>query len=312
MPRLEELKALCQVIEQKSFSRAARLLGLSQPAVSLQVKSLEAEFGAELLHRDGFEITPTESGQIVYQFACQVIDLYERSKQRLGELNGQAGGKLRVGASTGPGEYLLPLLLGQFKQRQPRVEIALRVGDSSEIVDYILQHRLELGFVGHTRRDRHLYFEPFLHDRLVLVVYPAHPWASQGQISYQELLRAPLILQQHGSGAVAALQQALEQHSIDYEQLNVVMEVGLQESTKAAVRAGFGATIISRLGVLEELKRGDLVEVSIEGLEMGRDFYIVYRRTSALTNLARTFLEFARGAVDVMPQAESAIESRRA
>ena len=302
MPRLEELTALCRVVEQKSFSRAAGLLGLSQPAVSLQVKSLEAEYGVELLHRGGFEIAPTESGRVVYEFACQIIDLYERSKHQIRELNGKTGGKLRVGASTGPGEYLLPLLLGQFKTSYPQSDIALRVGDSNEIIDHIIQHKLELGFVGNSRRDRHLRFESFLHDQLVLVVYPEHPWSLRTRISYQELLQAPLILQQHGSGAVAVLHRALDEYDIAFDQLNIVMEVGLQESTKAAVRAGFGVTIISRLGVLEELKRGDLVEVPIEELEMGRDFFIVYRRTSPLTNLARTFLEFARGAIGGMIQ----------
>jgi len=293
MPRLEELKTLCQVIEQKSFSRAAEILDLTQPAVSLQIKSLEEEYDAKLLHREGFEILPTENGAVVYNFACQIIDLYTRSQEAVRTSLAETRGRLTIGASTGPGEYLLPLLLGRFKAANPDVTISLRVGDSNEIIEHILQQRLEVGFVGTTRRDRHLTFEPFLHDELILVVYPEHPWAQRKRITYEELLEAPLVLQQQGSGARATLQEALRRYGITLQQLHPVMEVGLQESTKAAVRSGFGVTIISRLGATDELRRGILIEVPIEEVKMAHDFYAVYLRTLPLPNLAKTFLDFA-------------------
>lgn len=298
MPRLAELSTLCKVIEQKSFSRAAELLGLSQPAISLQVKSLEGEYGVKLLHRDGFEIVPTESGQAVYEIASQIVHLYERSKQRICELNGQASGTLLVGASTGPGEYLIPVLLSQFKERHPSIDASLRIGDSSNIIEEVLRHDLELGFVGTARRDRHLCFEPFVEDQLVLVVQPAHPWADRSSVSCEELFQVPLVLQQSGSGATTALFDALDRYGISIRQLNIVMHLGLQESTKAAVRSGLAATIISRLGVTEELTRKALVEVPITGLDLKREFYIVYRRTSPLSNVAKSFLDFAGGAAD--------------
>jgi DNA-binding transcriptional LysR family regulator len=293
MPRLEELVAFCKVVEHKSFSRAAELLGLSQPAVSLQVKSLEAEYGVQLLHRDGFETVPTESGSAVYDTACQIVHLYDRSKQRVRELSDKLDGKLLIGASTGPGEYLLPVLLGQFKAQHPEVDASLRVGDSDEIIDHVVRYRLELGFVGTSRRDRQLCFDSFIQDQLVLIAHPDHPWAVRSSVSYEELAEAPVILQQHGSGATAALYDALGKYDIGASHLKVVMELGLQESTKAAVRPGLGVTIISRLGVIEDLGRGVLVEVPIEGMELKRDFYVVYRRTSPLTNLARAFLAYA-------------------
>jgi DNA-binding transcriptional LysR family regulator len=298
MPRLEELVTLCRVIEQKSFSRAAQLLDLSQPAVSLQIKALEAEYGTKLLHRDGFETVPTETGRAVYDIACQIVHLYERSKQRVRELSDELDGKLLVGASTGPGEYLLPVLLGQFKAQHPQIDASLRVGDSEEIIDHVLRYRLELGFVGTSRRDRHLCFDTFIPDQLVLVVHPDHPWAARSSVSCEELLETAVILQQHGSGATAALYEALAEYNISASDLNAVMELGLQESTKAAVRSGMGVTIISRLGVVEELGRGVLVEVPIQDIALKRSLYVVYRRTSPLTNLARTFVDYARQAAE--------------
>lgn len=294
MARIEEFIALCQVVERKSFSRAAESLGFSQPAVSLQIKSLEDEYEVKLLHRDGFEIQPTEVGRIVYESAHQIVDLFERSKQQARELSGHVGGRLVIGASTGPGEYLLPLLLGQFKTCHPQVDVVLHIGDSSATIDSVLQHRCELGFVGIARQDRHLRFKPFLQDSLVLVVSPEHPWAWSTVVSYEQLLQAPLILQQYGSGATSVLRDALDEYGISFKDLNIVAEIGLQESVKTAVRAGMGCTIISRLGVIEELTRGVLVEVSIEDVKLNRDLYTVYRRTSPLSNLARTFLDFTR------------------
>ena len=128
---------------------------------------------------------------------------------------------------------------------------------------------------------------------LVLVANPAHPWAKRSSISYQELLQAPLILQQQGSGATAVLQDALREHGVNLSRLNIVMELGLQESAKAAVRAGFGLTIISLLGVREDLETGRLVRISIEDFELKRAIYVCYNRSNPLSILAQTFLDFA-------------------
>jgi len=294
MARLEEFEALCRVVEQKSFSRAAESLAISQPAVSLQIKSLEEEYGVKLLHRDGFEVQPTEVGRAIYDYARQIVDLYAQSRQMARELNGRVRGKLTIGASTVPGGYLLPLLLGNFKARYPQVDISLCIGDSSETIDNVLRYRFELGFVGATRRDSHLNFDPFMQDCLVLVVPPEQPWAGREAVSYEELLEAPLILQQYGSGATMVIREALEENGIAFENLNIVAEIGLQESVKTAVRAGLGVTIISRMVVVEELARGLLVEVPVKGLEWNRNLYAVYRRMTPLSNLARTFLDFVR------------------
>ena len=296
MSRMDELTTLCRVIEAKSFSRAAETLGLTQPAVSMQIKALEEAYGAELLHRSGFEILPTEVGRLVYEYACQILRLYEESQQQVQSLSGRLAGSLWIGASSGPGEGLLPVLLGKFKQEHPAIRVGLRVGDSREILEAVFSRQLELGFVGRLRRDRHLTFEPFLNDQLVLVAPASHPWAKVRTIPYEELLTAPLILQQQGSGATSVLQDALREQGLSLRELNVVMELGLQESAKAAVQAGFGVTLISRLGVREELETGKLVEIDVEGFALRRQIYVCYNRSTPLSSLAQTFLDFANQA----------------
>lgn len=293
MPRLDELVAFCKVIEQRSFSHAARIIGVSQPAVSLQMKELEAEYGVQLLYRKGVEILPTEYGQVVYIHAQQIIHIYEESHQKIQLMNGKLSGRLQIGASTGPGESFVPLLLTRFKELYPDVQVGLRVGDSHEIVEGVFNHSLEMGFVGSVRRDRYLGFEPYMDDTLVLVTYPDHPWAKREFISYEEILKEPLILQQQGSGAWGVLKDALADHGIDVATLNVAMELGLQESTKVAVKGGYGVTIISELGVKKELEMGELVQIKVAGLELKRKIYITYNKSLPRSRLAQTFIDYS-------------------
>ncbi|MBN1122368.1 MAG: LysR family transcriptional regulator [Anaerolineae bacterium] len=293
MPRLDELVTFCKVVEMRSFSRAADFLGLTQPAISLQIKELEKEYGVELLHRSGYETLPTEHGKTVYEAACQIINLYERSREQVRSAGQSLTGELMVGGSSGPGEFVLPLLLSKFKKRYQEVDISLIVGSSVDIIDQVLSQRIELGLVGMSRRDRHLQFETFVKDELVLIAPAEDEWRDHAPITIDEFLQLPIVLQQQGSGATALLQSALREHDISLNNLNIIAYLGLQESTKTAVRVGGGLTIISRLGVLEELKHGNFVEVPIEHLKMYRDIYFVYRRTLPLTNLVSTFIDFA-------------------
>jgi DNA-binding transcriptional LysR family regulator len=297
MPRLRAFVTFCTVVELRSFTRAAESLGVTQPAVSQQIKRLEDEYGASLVHREGFDVVPTDEGRIVYKYASQIVHLYERSRQHLLETANQLSGTLRVGASTGLGEVVLPTTLARFKADHPDVHVLMQVGDSSEILERILQGQIDIGFVGIKRRDRHLRFEPFVQDRLILVVSPDHEIASRKSLRLKQFLEVPLVLQQPGSGATLALREALQVQGVRLDQLNVIMEVGLQESTKTAVRSGVGGTVISRLGAIEELRAGTLVEVAVEDVELHHDFFVVSRRSLPLSRLSRAFLAAAQGAL---------------
>jgi DNA-binding transcriptional LysR family regulator len=294
MARIDELQAYCLVVEEKSFSRAAARLRLSQPAVSMQIKNLENEYNEKLLHREGKEILPTESGKLVYEYATQIIDLDRKSKQVVKEVRENNAGKLSIAASSGPGERLLPKILGKFKDRYGDSEISLRVGDSEEIIDEVLKFRFEMGFVGTSRRDSQLQFDPFIKDELVLAVYPDHPWAKDKQVELHQVKKEPLVLQQFGSGATTILAESLTNYDLNINDLNIKMEVGLQESARTAVENKIGVTFISRLGILDELKNGSLVEVPIQGVKLERYLYILYLRNQPLTNLAQTFIQFSK------------------
>lgn len=292
--RLDFLQSYCRVVELGSFKLAAEALRLSQPTISMQVKALEEEFGADLLHRDGHKILPTEDGQIVYEQALKILALYEKARQALRKNQNNFLGSLMIGASSGPAEYPIPLIMGQFKQEHPKASVTLQAGDSIEIIERVANQAIEMGFVGTRRRDGNLVFEPYLEDSLALVAAPGHASTRQKCIQFEDLATLPLILQQPGSGATINLQEALSRVNLKLSDLRIHMELGLQDSVKAAVLAGYGATIISELGVKKELEAGSLVEIEVAGLDLKRQIFICMNRNVPLSRLATSFLQFAK------------------
>jgi len=291
---IERLRALCTVIELRSFSRAAEILGITQPAVSQQIKSLEKSYGTRLLHREGSQVVPTEAGIVVHEHALQILRLLERSKQQLHEMDEHISGELHIGSCTGLGEGVMPHAMVAFQQRLPDTFVHLQVGDSSEIIDRIIQHRIDLGFVGSRRQDQHLQTDLIISDELVLVVAANHSLAQYQSIDRDTFCKMPLVLQQMGSGATRALFGALRPLGIGPDDLNVVLEAGLQESTKNAVLIGYGGTVISRFGVSDELRSGSLVAIPIQEMDLQQDFYVAYRKSWPLSRLAQAFLQEVR------------------
>ncbi|MGD9675612.1 MAG: LysR substrate-binding domain-containing protein [Candidatus Bipolaricaulia bacterium] len=294
VPRIEALAAFCAVVEHGTFTRAALALGITQPAVSQQIRALEREYGVELVERTGANVIATPAGAIVYKHAVQIRKLYEESKQRTRRDEEPMRGNLSVGASTGLGECAIPRAMVAFRALYPNARVSLQVGDSDEVLERIVQHRIDLGFVGTTRRDRRLHIEPFVSDRLALVVAASHPLAKKRTIDLRALLAIPLVIQQSGSGATRALHAALAQQGVPVKRLSIALEVGLQESAKSAVLAGAGATLLSRLGAMEELRTGSLVEIVVRGLRIEHAFHLAHRRSWPLPLLARTFVQGVR------------------
>ena len=289
-----QLAAFCAVVERKSFSQAAERLGVSQPAVSLQIRSLEQRLGRRLLDRTGRRVEPTEAGVRLYRGAQRLLALEE---QLLDDVSGSAEGDLRgrlaLGASSGPGETILPLLLCEFQRRFPTVTVALSVSDTQTVVELVAERELELGVVGAARRHRSVVFEPFFRDEVVLACPPAHPFAGRA-IDLDELRTEPLILMQEGAGVRQVIEDELRAAGVRLRELDIRLELGLQESVRSAVRAGYGATFISRSAVESDLAAGTIAEARVAGLEPSREISLVRPAGRTSTRLVEAFLAFAR------------------
>ena len=276
-----QLQAFCEVVERKSFSQAAERLGVTQPAVSLQVRALEKRLGTQLLDRSGRRVEPTEAGAKLYRSAQRLLALEEEIVNELAEdATGELTGTFEIGASTGPGGILLSTLLCQFADRHPQLHVALSVFDTQSVVERVADRTLELGVVGAAPRHRGVEYEPFVRDPVVLVCPPGHRFGGR-TITLDDLRNDTLILMQEGAGT-------------RLRDLDVRIELGLQESVAHAVRAGYGVTFISRTSVEADLAAGTLVEVRVEGLQLEREIHLVRATGRTETRAARGFVEFAR------------------
>ncbi len=289
-----QLAAFCAVVERKSFSQAADRLGVTQPAVSLQVRALEKRLGAQLLDRSGRRVEPTEAGLRLYRGAQRLLALEEQIVEEVaGEGDGELTGELRLGASTGPAAVVVPLMLCEFQLENPGVKVALAVHDTQTVVELVAARELELGIVGAARRHRSVRFEPFFEDEVILACPPGHPFAGR-VVAVDELREERLILMQEGAGVRQIVDDELRALGLRLRDLDVRLELGLQESVRHAVEAGYGVTFISRTAVESELAAGTLEEARVEGLEATRQISLASATGRARTRVADAFVEFAR------------------
>jgi DNA-binding transcriptional LysR family regulator len=288
-----QLQAFCAVVEKKSFSQAAEQLGVTQPAVSLQVRALEQRLGQSLLDRSGRRVEPTEAGRRLYRSAQRMLALEEQLLDEVSADDGRLTGTLAIGASTGPGAHLVPLLLCDFQREHPDLHVALSIWDTQTVIDRVTDRQLELGVVGALRRHRSLEFEPLVRDEIVLAVPPGHD-AAGGTISLDELKEETLIVMQEGAGVRQVVEEELRRAGLRLRGVEPKLELGLQESVKSAVAAGYGVAFISRTAIEGELAAGRLAAAQVEGVEPARQIYIVRARGRSATRAAEAFLSFAK------------------
>ena len=289
-----QLAAFCAVVERRSFSQAAEQLGVTQPAVSLQVRALEKRLGAQLLDRSGRRVEPTEAGARLYRGAQRLLALEQQVLDEVAaEGDGDLSGALSMGASTGPAAVVVPRLLCEFQRAHPAVRVALEVHDTRMVVELVAERRLELGIVGAAPRHRAVRFEPFAYDEVVLVCPPQHRFAGR-TVDVHELASESLVVMQEGAGVRRVVEDELRRLGVRLRDIDPRLELGLQESVLSAVRGGYGVTFISRRSVEADLAAGTIAAASIEGLELERDVFLVRAAGRAETRAARAFVEFAR------------------
>jgi DNA-binding transcriptional LysR family regulator len=289
-----QLAAFCAVVERKSFSQAAERLGVTQPAVSLQIRSLEQRLGRQLLDRSGRRVEPTEAGLRLYASAQRLLAAEENLLEELdADDEGAISGPLELGASTGPGGTVVPLLLCDFQEAYPNVRVRLSVSDTQTVVDQVAERELELGIVGAGRRHRGVTFEPFFSDEVVLACPAGHAFAGK-TISLEQLKKEPLIVMQEGAGVRQVIEDELRKAGTRLRDLDVRMELGLQESVRSAVLAGHGVTFISRLAIEADLDAGSIATVRVRGLDPVRGIFLARASGRSETRAARAFLAFAR------------------
>ena len=285
---IKQLEVFVKVAKFKSFTKAAEELNLSQPTVSLHIQNLEKELGVKLFDREGRRATLTPPGKALYKYALEIVKLRRKALLIVKETLGKIEGEFTVGASTVPGEYILPKVLTKFVSEYPATKFQIRILDSEAIINEVFSENLEIGFVGSKKETDKLEFIPFLKDEIIIARSPQ----LKAIRDIDELMRAPLILRERGSGTRKIFEERLNRMGINPKDLNVITELGSTTAVKEAIKNGLGYGVISLLAVKEELKDNKLFKNEIPGLNISRDFYIVKRKQKTLSPAIKLFSEF--------------------
>lgn len=289
---LRRLEIFVKVVDLGSFSRAADALSLTQPTVSEHLRALEDEVGLRLVDRLAHGAVATRGGRLLLGYARRMLALAAEAQQALDQFQGRVSGELVVGGSTIPGEYVLPALVGRFKEKHRDISLTLLIGSTRAVSQWVEEGRVEVAVVGARPTERTLVARELMGDELVVVVAAEHPWATRRSVTLAELAREPLIVRERGSGSREALERALAQHDLDLTRFAIAGEIGSTQAIKQAVRARVGVALISRRAVEDECDAGLIRCVRVKDLRVARAFYLVTHRDRTRSPLARAFVEF--------------------
>lgn len=290
---LAQIRAFVMVVEHGSFSTAARVMGISQPAVTMQVQGLEADLGVTLLDRAYRKIELTESGASLLPHARAVLQELESAREDLVRMADTVTGRLSIVASTTPGQYLLPRLLGSFLQENPEVRVSLAVADTAKVVEMIAAGEAELGMTGATVKGARVDFEPLGTDGIVMICAPGHRFAESQRVSLAEAAAEPFIMREEGSGTRQIAEDALREAGVDPIELHVLTELGTSEAIVSAVEGGMGLAMVSSWVACKALELGTVATVPVVEFPVSRPLYVVSPRTT-LTRAAEAFLGHLR------------------
>ena len=288
---LHQLKVFHAVAHTQNFSHAAQRLFISQPAVSVQVRRLEEALGVPLVEVYGRRVHLTAAGARLQAFADQILRLEQDAEEAMAEFQDPNQGRIRIGASTTPGTYLVPRAVAAFRRQYPGVQVALELGNTRTIEERLLANELDLGIVGEDLTgEGGLVLEPWVTDRLVIIAPPDHPLVG-APVTPAQLLAGPLVLREPGSSTREVFTAQMQALGLAITQ---VLELARTEAVKEAVAAGLGLAVVSELAVLTDLRAGRLALLDLPGLRLERRFHLARHKSKRLSLAGAAFLDLLR------------------
>lgn len=284
---LHHLKVFLAIAQTGSISAGAARLLISQPAVTREIRELEARLQLQLFDRQSRGVSLTAAGQRLLPYAERIFALELAAERDLAEFASLGSGDLQIGASVTLGSYLLPALIARFQQAHPGLQISLEIGNTAENLEQLQRSEISLSFIEGPFNAEHYNYRLLGSDALLPVASALHPLAAKSQISAAELAAAPLFIREQGSGTRSTLEQAYQ--ALDL-QPRIALALGNSEALKRSLQDGYGVAWISELAVQAELRSGELVHLPVSGLSMRRDLHAVWRREHSLSPAASALL----------------------
>lgn len=293
MLNINEMQVFLIAAETENFSEAGRRLNISQPAISMQIRSLEETLGMDLFHRSGRHISLTEAGHTLVPLARDLVSRSIQIEETMASLQGEVVGLLKLGCSTTSGKYILPKLIARLCERHPQVQVICHVNSRDAALQMLQEGEAHIVISSLREPSKDIEYYPFVTDRVVLVAPPNHPWADKRVIEPAELVNAKFILREEGSGTREALKDRLAWHNLSLDHLDTVMVLGNSEAICMAVREGIGVAFVSCMVAAEGLSSGKLAPVTINGMDVCQTLYLARHTGRPATSAQTAFWDFA-------------------
>lgn len=284
----EYLQSFYMTVKHNSISKAAQILHLTQPGLSGQLKSLENELGVSLLNRSNKGVELTEEGKVVFNYADTLLSIQGNIKRDLINLHKDRP-KLMIGTCKSVGEYALPCSIFTFKHLHEEVDIHMEVTNSTEVIQKLRDHTINIGIIQHDLNIDDIITEPIISDELLLV---GNSNNSPKRISIEELKQIPLILREHTSGTRCVIEEALKDKGIPVEDLNVIYDLNSPEAIKSSIISGKGFSFLPKLTVAQELKKQSIQIVEVDDLNISFGYYVASRKNYTFTEYEQMFVDF--------------------
>jgi len=294
MLNVYELNIFLTAAETENFSKAARRLNLTQPAVSMQIRALEKKLDVSLFHRIGRTLTLTERGRALMPLARDMVNRAIQIEEEIESLKGEVVGHLKIGCSTATGKYILPHLVARFRRRHPKVQISIYNHSRDTVSRELCEGLIQVAVLSFEPDCKDAAYRHFFTDHVVLIVPASHSWAERAVIAPEELRNVNFIMRDKESGTRQEVETALQQVGLTVNDLNVVMEIGNSEAISMAVEEEIGVSFVSRSVARRGIELGKIKEVSVTGFSLQREVFIAHSHRHPATRAQAEFWEFVQ------------------
>lgn len=287
------LKVFQVVAQELSFSSAARQLFISQPAVTKHINELEKQVQYPLFNRNGRQVSLTKEGELILNYAQQILDLYNAMEDEVNELQERVSGQIKIAASTTIAQYILPQVLAKFKKHFPLVSFSLKSANTKDVEQMVLERRVDVGVVEGAAQNPLLHYEPFMEDEIVLTTSAKNKKSNNDSVDISAIKNYPLVLREQGSGTLEVILAALKEKGISLNDLKREIELGSSESVKSYLKDADAYAFLSVHTIADELKNGELKIIACAELTIKRVFHFISLHGQHAKSIAR-FKRFCR------------------